>query len=204
MPTPVLAHPHEFVDVAVSFRFDARGRLDSVGVRWLWDDLTSMLMAEDFGLDADGDGTLTEDERAALVARFTDWPDDFDGDLYLSSQGAVVEMSGPRDLHADMRDGRLEVDFTRSVGPLDLTGPLVMQAYDPSYYVAYDLDGAPRIEGRDGCSIDIRPPDIAAAQQLYARLLGQLTEAEIMELGKSPEVGGAFADEVTLICAAQP
>ena len=206
LPRMAQAHPHEFVDIAVSLRFDEQGHLGSVGVGWTWDDLTSMLMLEDFGLDPDGDGQLTEDERGQLIARFSDWPEDFAGDLYLTQQGRPVPLGGPQAMQADLRDGRLFVGFARDLPqPLDPgAGPLALQAYDPGYYVAYDLAGAPEILGRDDCTLDIRKADVAAAQKLYGQLLAQLTEAEVLDQGKFPEVGGAFADEVRVTCAARP
>ena len=205
-PQAARAHPHEFVDIAITLRFDETGRLAALDVAWTWDDLTSMLMLEDFGLDPDGDGQLTDDERGQLVARFSDWPEDFAGDLYLAWQGQPVAMGGPLDLRADYRDGRLVVAFARALPqpPDPAEAPLLMQAYDPGYYVAYDLAGPPEIAGRPDCTLAIRKADVAAAQKLYDRLLGQLTEEEIMEQGRTPEVGGAFADEVQVTCAARP
>lgn len=206
VPRAAQAHPHEFVDIAISLRFDAQARLDRLDVRWTWDDLTSMLMLEDFGLDPDGDGRLTDGERGQLAARFGDWPEGFEGDLYLTRQGRPVALGGPQQVQGDYRDGRMVVEFSRDLPqPLGMAGmPLVMQAYDPSYYVAYDLDGEPRIEGGDGCTLAIRKADVAAARRLYDRLLGELTEEEIMEQGMFPEVGGAFADEILVTCAARP
>lgn len=206
LPRTAQAHPHEFVDIALGLRFDDLGRLAGVEVGWTWDDLTSMLMLEDFGLDPDGDGRLTEDERGQLIARFGDWPEDFDGDLYLTRQGRPVALGGPRALRADLRDGRLFVGFSRALPqPLDLGAEgLALQAYDPGYYVAYDLAGAPEMLGRDDCTLTIRKADVAAAQKLYGQLLGQLTEEEVLDQGRFPEVGGAFADEVRVTCAARP
>ena len=48
------AHPHEFIDTAITLRTDEEGRLGAIGVVWVWDDLTSMLIIEDLGMDSDG------------------------------------------------------------------------------------------------------------------------------------------------------
>lgn len=170
------AHPHEFVDIAVGLRFDDQGHLGSVGIGWTWGDLTSTLMPEDFGLDPDGDRQLTENERDQLIARFSHWPEDFAGDLHLTRQGHPVPMGGR----------------------------LSMQAYDPGCCVAYGLAGAPEILGRDDCVQDIRKADVAAAQRLCDQLPAQLAETEVQDQGRFPEVGGAFAEEVRVTCAARP
>ena len=205
-PDQAGAHPHEFIDTGITFRMDDEGMLGAIGVVWVWDDLTSMLIIEDLEMDSDGNGELTSDEKDRLVAQFSQWPDDYTGDLYLTRDGKPVELSGPLDMKADYLQGRLVLTYLRALPErirLDRT-PLTLQAYDPSYYVFYDLAGTPEVRGRQGCHVTIRKADIGAAQKLYDRLLGQLTEEEIMEQGKYPEVGGAFADEVVLECDARP
>lgn len=196
------AHPHEFIDTGITFRFDAQARLDSIDVVWVWDELTSMLIVADMGMDADGDGRLTDEELDRLRDHFSDWPEGFDGDLHVRQDGGAVALGGPVDTRAEYRDGRLVVSHVRvlpdRISPE--TGPVILQAYDPGYYAFYDLAGAPEIRGREDCRVEIRKADIAAAQKLYDQLLGQLTEEEIMEEGRYPEVGGAFADEVRLEC----
>ena len=68
------AHPHVFIDTALTFRFDEAGRLAAVDVVWAFDDFSSMLMIEDMEMDPDGDDMLTGDEIARLAAMFGDWP----------------------------------------------------------------------------------------------------------------------------------
>ncbi|MFE3837262.1 DUF1007 family protein [Pseudogemmobacter sonorensis] len=205
-PAPARAHPHEFVDTAITFRFDDTGRLGAIGVVWIWDDLTSMLIVEDLGMDADGDGELTEAERQALSDRFGNWPEGFTGDLHLSHAGRTVGIGGPLDLVADYRRGRLIVSYLRALPErIEMTaGPVSLQVYDPEYYVFYDLYGVPEVVGRADCHVDVVKADIPAAQRIYDQLLGQLSEEEMMEEGRYPEVGGAFADEMRLECAAAP
>lgn len=200
------AHPHEFIDTGITFRIDGEGRLGAVGIVWAWDELTSMLIVEDLGLDGDGNGELTHDEQQRLVERFSQWPEDYGGDLYLTQAGKPVELTGPLEMKADYTQGRVVLNYLRAL-PERLSldpSPVILQAYDPSYYAFYDLVTLPQIQGRDGCRVSVRKADTAAAQKLYDQLLGQLSEEEIMEQGKYPEVGGAFADEVVLECAAQP
>ncbi|RWR27350.1 DUF1007 family protein [Sinirhodobacter populi] len=200
--SPGHAHPHEFIDTGITFRFDDRGQLGAIGVVWAWDELTSMLIVEDMEMDTDGDGELNGDELQRLRDHFGRWPDDFGGDLYVKQGGKAVTLSGPLDVQAEYRGNRVIIRHLRAL-PQRLnpeTAPVIVQAYDPAYYAFYDLVETPGIRGREGCSVTIREADIAAAQKRYDQLLGQLTEQEIMEEGKYPEVGGAFADEVRLEC----
>ncbi|RQP05656.1 MAG: DUF1007 family protein [Paracoccus sp. BP8] len=197
------AHPHVFIDTGLTFRFDGEGRLGAVSVVWAFDDFSSMLMVEDMEMDKDGDGVLTDDEIARLTAMFSDWPEDFAGDLYLTRDGKPVALSGPLDIAVRYQQGRIIVTHIRAL--LDRIRPederIEAQVYDPTYYTFYDLAGAPRINGRDDCRIEIEQADIAAAQRKYGDELAKLTNDEIMDQGKYPDVGGDFADDMRLECA---
>ncbi|MFT3688861.1 DUF1007 family protein [Paenirhodobacter sp.] len=204
-PCQAAAHPHEFIDTQLTFRADGEGRLGEIDVVWVWDDLTSMLIIEDLRMDSDGNGELTGEEKQRLAAKFSQWPEGYGGDLYLSRDGSSVELRRPLDMKADYLKGQLVLTYLRALPeriPLDQT-PVILQAYDPSYYAYYELSGIPEVRGRDGCRVSIVKADTGAAQKLYDQLLGQLTEEEMMEQGKYPEVGGAFADQVVLKCDAQ-
>lgn len=197
------AHPHVFIDTGLTFRFDGEGRLGAVSVVWAFDDFSSMLMVEDMEMDQDGDGVLTDDEIARLTAMFSDWPEDFAGDLYLTRDGNPVALSGPQEVAVRYQQGRIVVTHIRAL--LDRIRPederIEQQVYDPTYYTFYDLVGALEISGRDDCRVEIEKADIAAAQRKYGDELAKLTNDEIMDQGKYPDVGGDFADDMRLECA---
>lgn len=205
-PVPARAHPHEFVDTGLTFRFDDNGMLGAISVVWLYDDLTSLLILEDLGLDPDGDGKLTDQETARLTEMAGSWPEGFDGNLYLTADGVPVALSGPLDATAGLRDGRVFMSHIRAlVRRIDpVTEHAALQAYDPSYYTFYDLTGVPGVIGREGCEVTTEAADMALAQKLYDAALAELTDEEIMEQGKFPEIGGAFAATLRLTCAAMP
>ncbi|MDK8873239.1 DUF1007 family protein [Paracoccus sp. SSJ] len=197
------AHPHVFIDTGLTFRFDGEGRLGAVSVVWAFDDFSSMLMVEDMEMDKDGDGVLTDDEIARLTAMFSDWPEDFAGDLYLTRDGKPVALSGPLEVAVRYQQGRIVVTHIRAL--LDRIRPederIEVQVYDPTYYTFYDLVGTLEIRGRDDCRVQIEKADIAAAQRKYGDELAKLTNDEIMDQGKYPDVGGDFADDMRLECA---
>ena len=60
------AHPHMFVEYAVLVRFGAGG-VESVEVRWTFDEFTSALILRQF--DKDGDGKLSPDEVRQVERR---------------------------------------------------------------------------------------------------------------------------------------
>lgn len=200
------AHPHIFVDTGLTLRFDDQGRLGAVGVVWVYDELSSMLILGDLELDGDADGELTQDERQRLQQEGSAWPEDFDGDLYLSQAGQAIALSGPQEIIVDYRDGRLIETHLRPLAtPLaPQPQPVAIKVYDPFYYTFYDLAAAPKMIGRGDCEVRIERADIAAAQKLYADELELLNDEQMLDEGQSPQLGGAFADEVRVTCAAQP
>ncbi len=52
-PMTATAHPHIFVEAEVRVVFDNEGRV-SVALDWYYDDLFSLLVTSDLGLDMDG------------------------------------------------------------------------------------------------------------------------------------------------------
>ena len=84
---------------------------------------------------------------------------------------------------------------------IDPAAPLILRAYDPTYYTAYDLIGPIRIEGRDDCEASIIRADLDAAYTLVEELLYGRPASDVGPDEYFPEVGQAFADTVTVTCA---
>lgn len=66
-----------------------------------------MMILADLALDVDGDGRLSAAETTRLHQGARQWPEGFAGDLYLSSGGVPLALSGPLERQLDYRDGRL-------------------------------------------------------------------------------------------------
>lgn len=201
---PALAHPHQFIDAALTFHLDDEGQLAALQVVWIYDDLTTLIILEELGMDPDGDGALTPAETAQMKTVVGTWPEGFAGDLVLTRNGGAVALSGPLDPDAMMHDGRLVTTHLRALAErFDPVGSTVqLQVYDPAYYTFYDLLRLPEAKGRDGCVVSQDKADIAAAQRLYEKELALLSEEALLEGDAFPEIGGAFADVVRLECAA--
>ncbi|MGR3454656.1 DUF1007 family protein [Pseudooceanicola sp.] len=189
----VQAHPHVFVDTTLRIETDAEGRPVAVEVTWLYDELYSLLIFEDMGLDSDYDGALTPEELAQLDGFDMQWIPGFAGDLYLSGGAGPIRLGPPEPQSTRVEGGRIETVHRR---PLASPGPetIVLRAYDPTYYTAYDLTGG--VSAPEGCSVQIAAPDLDAAQaRVETELDGRPETVEDF-----PEVGDAFADTVTLRC----
>ncbi len=203
--TGAAAHPHIFIDTGLEVILDAEGRADAVRVVWVYDDFYSLVMLQDRGLDADGDGKLTREEEAKLSGFDMEWDADFNGDLYLLDKGTEpVALGRPHNWSARVEGGRIVSVHVRDiVTPFAVTdAPLVLQVYDPTYYVAYTILGTPLLSGAGaaGCAVQVFEPDLSAAQEQLQAMLQEYTADQSTEQD-FPAVGANFAEEARVTCA---
>lgn len=201
--SPAGAHPHIYVDTTLTLIVDVQGRLESVAVEWVYDDLTSLLAIEDLGLDADLDGILTTEDQATLDRLAGQWEGGFDGDLHVVQDGRDAALSGPNAARGSLRDGRIVFTHRRDLLlPLEAAIPVSMTLYDPTYYTFYDLSAPPVLQGPDDCAVTTLRADTGAAQRLMEAALAQLSDEDLMNEDNLPLLGAAFADRVVLTCSA--
>lgn len=198
VPSASSAHPHVFVETQLTVLFED-GAPVGVQVDWIYDDFFSLLLTSDLGIDLDGDMILTPDEEAILDAAVTQWPEGFKGDLEVRQAGATVALGAKVGHTMSFTDGIVRETHVRVLPPLD-DGPFTLQAFDPFYYVAYDLLQPIRVSGRDDCTASVAAADLAAARALVADLLGGLAPEDVGPDEPFPEVGSQFADTVTMSC----
>ena len=61
---PALAHPHVWIDAGVEIILNDQNEATGVRISWTYDDLYSLYVVGDMGLDPDWDGKLTPEEEA--------------------------------------------------------------------------------------------------------------------------------------------
>jgi ABC-type uncharacterized transport system substrate-binding protein len=192
LATPVGAHPHVFVDVALRFAAGPGG-VAGVEVTWTYDEFYSLLLFEDMKLDNDADGRLSPAEEARLQGFDLNWDPGFKGDLEAYVAGAEVALGRPEPRSTRVIDGRIETTHFRA-----LTAPgakVDFKAYDPTFYVAYELAG--RVTVSDGCAVEVTPADLDRA---YTLVEEALYKDPPKDDDSYPEVGAAFADLVEVTC----
>ncbi|WP_167850980.1 DUF1007 family protein [Tabrizicola caldifontis] len=200
---PVVAHPHVWIDTRIEVILNDRNEATGLRIGWTYDELYSLSVVGDMGLDPDWDGNLTPEETARLSGFDMNWDPDFPGDTYALLGETPLELSRPQDWTAGYADGKITTTHLRTFAepvPLD-TLPLVVQAYDPGYYVAYAIPFPPVVSGGLGCTARTFVPDLDEAQQ---QLLAALSEyAPDVDLqAEFPAVGAKFAEEVRVTCTA--
>jgi ABC-type uncharacterized transport system substrate-binding protein len=200
---PALAHPHVWIDTRIEVILNERNEATGVRVYWTYDELYSLYIVADLGLDPDGDDQLTEADLARLAGFDMNWDPGFAGDTYALMGGADLALSRPVDSDAGYAGGRITTSHLRVFDAPVPVGevPLILQAYDPGYYVAYSIPHDPVITGGTGCAATVFVPDMDAAQEALLAALSEYTPDVDLE-AEFPAVGANFAEEVRVTCVA--
>lgn len=195
------AHPHIFVDARTGFLFSEGGQLRALRISWTYDAFTTLFLFDVLDLDKDGDSKLDDADRAAIVAGETDWPPEYNGDVYLELAGQDRSLTRPKNASARLEDDRITVAFDLPLArPADMSGKkAILRLYDPVFYYAYTIlsDGQLPQSLPSTCDAKVIPfePDAAAAA-----LQAQLAALSREETPEQENVGRLFSDEVSLTC----
>ncbi|MEM8536232.1 MAG: DUF1007 family protein [Pseudomonadota bacterium] len=200
-PAPIAAHPHVFVTADVRVVFDDNGAL-AVHLTWEYDELFSLLVTSDLGLDMDGDLLLTAAEQDVLETQIAAWPPDFAGDLEVMQGDTLLPLGDKRGHNMIYENGLFTETHLRPVAvPTDPAAPIRIRVYDPSFYTAYDLGRPVTVTGRDDCKVEIVPADLDAAYALAESLNANLSSGPFDGDYDFPAIGDAFADTIIVTCA---
>lgn len=195
-PAALCAHPHVFVDTGLRLVLDDQRRVTGVEVTWKYDDLYSLLVMQDMGLDDDGDGALTPAELAQIDGWDMNWIEGYEGDLYLStSEGTPVALAPPTPLSTEVEDGRLVSRHLRPLASPVAADGLVLRAFDPEFYTAYDLTLG--IDLPPACKADVTLPDKGDAYREAQEIMAAFPE----DAEEVPLLGHVFAETVNVTCA---
>ncbi|ABD54845.1 DUF1007 family protein [Jannaschia sp. CCS1] len=198
-PSAPAAHPHIFVDAGLRLVM-VGGTVTAVEVTWLYDELYTLILLEDYGLDPDFDLVLTEAEIAATLGFDLNWSHGFEGGLIMHRGDAELELGDPSPVSLELvGEGQIRTTHRRAVIDPGGAEALVAQVYDPEFYVAFEMIGEMVVEGAP-CTPELIRADLDAAYAgLEAALdaIGGVIAAE----DNFPRVGGLFADRVVFECA---
>ncbi|MFD2741348.1 DUF1007 family protein [Sulfitobacter aestuarii] len=201
--TSLAAHPHIFVDTGLELITSDAGEMTHVRVTWEYDEFYSLLITEDMGLDGDGDGLLTEAELDRLSGFDMNWIEGFNGDLVARLGETEIPLSDPQEVTASFAEGRITTTHLRAFEePIPAGETLVMKAYDPTYYTAYELSRPVRVEGSGTCDVRRKAPkldnELRELQQQLATLDAEMDPEDV----GLPDIGAQMAGSVHVTCAA--
>lgn len=202
---PALAHPHVWIDTRIEVILNAENQATGVRIGWTYDDLYSLYIVGDMGLDPDWDGALTPEEEARLAGFDMQWDPGFPGDTYALLGDTALVLSAPQEWTASYAEGRISSTHLRLfAAPVPVAEvPLILQVYDPGYYVAYAIPFDPLLTGGQGCAARVFVPDLDEADQQMQAALAEFTPDIDLE-AEFPAIGAAYAEEVRVTCAVAP
>lgn len=202
-PALALAHPHVWIDAQVEVILNAANEATEVRISWTYDDLYSLYVVGDMGLDPDWDGKLTPEEEAKLAGFDMNWDPGFPGDSYALMADKPLALSRPVEFFASYANGKITTTHLRRFDvPVPVGAePLIIQAYDPGYYVAYSIPFDPVVTGGKGCVAQVFVPDLDAADEALQAALAEYTPDIDLE-AEFPAIGANYAEEVRVTCAA--
>ncbi|KJS39706.1 MAG: hypothetical protein VR70_07460 [Rhodospirillaceae bacterium BRH_c57] len=193
------AHPHVWIDAAVSIAVTDKAKAQSVAVTWMFDEMYSTVAV--FGLDTNGDGVTSPAELEPLVGESMVSLQEWNYFLDVRQDGTRLSTGKAMDTSASFEDGRLVYRYTVPLAaPADLSvAPLVVRTFDPSFYIdisfpetaSVALGAAPA-----ACAARITEPP-----PMQETMLG---EAALLDNDFSPGsegIGAQYAQKVTVTCA---
>lgn len=199
-PAAASAHPHIFVDAGLRLLRDANGAITAVEVTWRYDELYSLLLAEDYGLDPDYDLQLTEEEVAATLGFDLNWSAGFEGGLVLWQGGQMLEIGAPEPVSLSLLEtGQFETTHRRPVRGAVPGGAVEAQVYDPEFYIAFEMILDIGVADAPECGAELIRADLDAAYAVLEAALEEIGGAVAAE-DNFPAVGAYFADKVVITC----
>lgn len=200
---PASAHPHVFIDTRIEIIFDAANTATGLRISWTYDDLYSLYVIGDMGLDPDFDGKLTAAEQARLSGFDMNWDPQFPGDTYALIGDRDLALMRPSDWGASYADGKItSTHLRRFAVPVPVRAePLLVQVYDPGFYTAYAIAYDPVVTGGTGCTAVAYGPDLDAADAALKAALAEYSADANLE-ADFPAIGKTYSEEVRVTCAA--
>lgn len=202
---PAMAHPHVWIDAAGEVLF-TDGAITGMRHHWTFDQYFSAWVIQ--GLDADGDGALTQTELQPLAEENIQGLDFYSYYTFADPQASDghAAVAGARDPSMAYDDGRLTLTFTMAFAePQPVNGIYDIEVGDPGYYAAFTFPSADAVtleNAPQGCSVVAKGPQ-PIDPELEERLF--MLGPDVTELPDNlREAARALANLVTITCPAGP
>jgi ABC-type uncharacterized transport system substrate-binding protein len=202
IPTGALAHPHVFVDVALTLRYDPQGRLTTVDEVWTYDELYSLLILTEIG--GQGSGNFGPAQLAALRRIDSNFDPLNGGQMALEVAGAAVATAPPRYLSTGLNGDRVVTHRSHTLKqPVSGENQVSIRVYDPSYYVDFSMPSQVVIQGRAGCRASLQSGGGVAQEDAYASALRDVLAQELGRTGSKDikvDIGPIGTDFIAVKC----
>jgi ABC-type uncharacterized transport system substrate-binding protein len=190
------AHPHVFVDAKEEIVFDAEGRMTAVRHIWQFDEAFTAFAIQ--GLDANGDGKLSDEELQPLAKVNVESLKDYNYFTLLKVGDKHVPVTFPSEYWLDFRAGRLTLFYTLPLKTPVAPGKYTtLEVFDPEYFVAFNFVKDQTIHLADApanCKASYRPP-----HELDDATMAKLAAIPMDERDLPPDLADAASSLASLI-----
>ncbi|HKQ95176.1 MAG TPA: DUF1007 family protein [Aestuariivirgaceae bacterium] len=198
-----LAHPHVWIDSKTDVIFDDAGRIVAIGHEWTMDEAYTNMAVD--GLDADKDGSYSDEELAPLTRENLDSLKDFGYFTSLRAGGQDLAFTAPVEAGQRVVAGRAKLHFRLPLAtPLDPRTPgIVLKVYDPEYFIAIDFAGESAVAALGSkppqCSVTL---EAASSDQATSDTRSMLaTKGVDWQPDPNEDFGSLFARPIVVRCA---
>jgi ABC-type uncharacterized transport system substrate-binding protein len=193
---PASAHPHVWVTASSELLYREDGAIVGVRHAWTFDDMFSTYALQ--GIEPRTKGTYSREELADLAKTNVESLREYRYFTYVKSgddePSKKQRFEEPVDYYLEFKDGALVLHFTLPFKTPFKAKALLLEIYDPSYFVDFRLDeknpiklvGAPA-----GCAIAIQRPGPAPIQK---------PSEDFMNSNANAGYGMMFANKVQVNC----
>lgn len=166
-----VAHPHVLVEARSELVFEG-STVKAVRHVWRFDRAFTAFAIQ--GLDADGNGKLSDDELKPLAKLNVESLKDYESFTFLHVGDTKAAFQDAEEYWLDFSDGRLTLFFTLELAkPLPLENrQLTLEVFDPTYFIAFSMtetDPFVLSDAAEGCKLNAsfaKEPDDETAARL--------------------------------------
>ncbi|MEP0942494.1 MAG: DUF1007 family protein [Rhizobiaceae bacterium] len=196
-PAPAQAHPHEFVTMEVTAKFDFDGNVSGLTYNWAFDEFFTAYAVD--GQDQNKNGVAEQNELNALLDEILGNIQVINYFTVFDKKAAVPKLAKAQPLAATLKERQLQLSFYvpfKAAVSLEKT-PLRFSIYDDEFYIAMNFE--PKSYGKivpatiDNCTagVDLADPDEDV--MAFASSLGR-------DENSGGGLGASFAEWVTIKC----
>jgi len=195
--TPAAAHPHVWVTIRSQILFSPDGAIVGVRHAWTFDDMFSAFATQ--GLPQQTKGRFTREELASLAEVNVTSLKEYAYFTFAKADGKTAPFLDPKDYWLDYHDAMLTLNFTLPLKQPVKAKELVLEVYDETYFVAFEM--APKEPVTLGAGA---PPAcrsmVRAPQELTAELSRRLSEIDAATPNVDDKLDDSFANRMIVTC----
>ena len=192
-PDAAQAHPHVSVTSTSELIYATDGSVTGVRHIWAFDDMFSAYAIQ--GLDTKTKGIYTREDLAPLAQVNVDSLKEFAYFTTARAGGKKEKFGDPIDYFLEYKDSMLVLTFTLPLKVPAKTPELVLEVYDPTYFVAFalaDKEPLKLVGAPANCKLAVQKPKESKPQQ-------SLSEQNFLN-GENANYGVNFANRMTVAC----